>query len=481
MVDDRNRTDGFAADDLAAAGAMAGRVDPGYTWPEDPATLAALERWQDLRFGVIMHWGLYTGLGQGGSWSLCRENSGAFMDPPADWVGTEDEYQSYYYASRHSFSGAGYDAAEWAAQCARAGMKYLVFTSKHHDGFAMYDTAYSSLKSTAFDVPLRRDVLRESFDAFRAEGMETGVYFSKADWGHPGYWDPAQPVADRFHNYDRETEPEKWQSFVDYTHLQIRELLTNYGDVNVLWLDGGWVAEPAEPIDIDSIARDARDLQPNILVVDREVHGRNENYRTPEQSVPETAPEHPWESCITFTRSWCSMRPEEETKPIGDMIHTLVRVVGRGGNLLLGVGPDADGKMSYHIASGLAEIGAWMDINAEAIHGSRQCTDVLVQDSDQDTNGARGEWHCTRGERGSGRYIYAMRLLAPGEQPPTRLTLSTELKVIGVQVLQTGGQGSLDGVVAKQLTTHPGHYELRLPAVTAEHAVVVRVEVATAE
>ena len=257
----------FTADDLEAAGALGGSADPGYIRPEDPRTQAALEHWQDLKVGVIIHWGLYSSIGQGGSWSLHRERLGEFTDPPEHFTGTDAEYHDWYYDQRRTFHGAEYDPVEWARACAEAGMRYLVFTAKHHDGFAMYDTAYSNLKSTAEDAALGRDVFGATVEAFRAEGLETGVYFSKADWAHPGYWDRALPVKDRFHNYDIAERPQAWQQFVDFTQAQIEELLTRYGTMNVLWLDAGWVREPNEPIGIDRIAERARELQPDILVV----------------------------------------------------------------------------------------------------------------------------------------------------------------------------------------------------------------------
>ena len=299
----------FAPDALEAAGALRQYPDPGYIWPSDPRTLAALEKWRDHKVGVIIHWGIFSHIGQDGSWSLHRQRLGGFTDPPEDWTGSDEEYHSWYCDQARSFTGEDFNAEEWASACAKAGMRYLVFTTKHHDGYAMYDTDFSNFKSTSEEAGLGRDIVREMFDAFRAHNMETGVYFSKADWNHPGYWDRARTITDRYHNFDIETHPAKWDSFVRYTHNQIDELLRNYGKVNVLWLDAGWVREPDEPIDIDQIAEHARELQPDILVVDREVHGANENYRTPEQEVPEDIRLYPWESCITMTRGWCSMRP----------------------------------------------------------------------------------------------------------------------------------------------------------------------------
>lgn len=454
----------FTPDELAAAGAVGVNEDPGYIWPTDPRTLAALEHWRSLKFGVIMHWGLYSTIGQDGSWSLCREGRGKFMDPPADFTGTRDEYEGFYRDLRLTFTGQDYRAADWAAACARAGMKYLVFTSKHHDGFSMYDTAESDYKSTARDVPLGRDILRETFDAFRGHGLETGVYFSKADWAHPGYWKTDAPTVDRFHNYDISEDQAAWDSFVGFTHRQIDELLTNYGDVNVLWLDAGWVRSPGEPIRIDAIAENARRRQPDILVVDRVVHGPEENYRTPEQEVPDQTLDYPWESCITLTPGWCSMRPDEVTRPVHEVIATLATVVSRGGNYLLGIGPDATGAMSRHILAALNEIGAWMDINSEAIYDTTSAGDALSVTSD----GAGGSlpWRFTRTEKA----LYAIGLLGNAEGVGAHdLVVRTAEEVTGARLL--GHQAPLE------FAADNGEVRLVLPASAARHAIVIALDV----
>ena len=364
-------SDDFTPDALEAAGALRPAPDPGYSWPTDPLVAENLEQWRDLKIGVIIHWGIYAAIGQGGSWSLHRERLGDFTDPPADFAGTAAEYHTWYYEQARTFTGEDFDADEWASACAAAGMKYAVVTSKHHDGFAMYDTRYSNLKSTAEWTGLQRDVFGEFMTSFRGQGLKTGVYFSKADWAHPGYWDLAREVTDRFHNYDIATEPKRWQRFVEFTHDQIEELLSEYGPMSVLWLDAGWVRDPDEPIGMDAIAARARELQPGILVVDREVHGPHEDYRTPEQELLDADPGHPWEACITLTRSWCSLRKDDPTKPTGEVVRNLLQIVSRGGNYLIGVGPDDTGAMSVHIRRSLSELGGWLAIAGEGIYGSR--------------------------------------------------------------------------------------------------------------
>ena len=444
----------FTPDALAAAGALGTSPDPGYTWPTDPRTLAALEHWRDLKVGVIIHWGIYAAIGQGGSWSLHRSHLGSFTDKPAEFAGTDADYHTWYYDQRRTFTGIDYDPEAWAAMCADAGLRYLVMTTKHHDGFALWDTDQTNLKSTAEDAGLHRDVIRETFDAFRAKGLETGVYFSKADWSHAGYWDRARPITDRRHNFDITEKPAKWASFVEFTHRQIDELLSDYGPINVLWLDAGWVHEPLEPIAMDRLATRARQLQPDILVVDREVHGPNENYRTPEQEVPDSKLDHPWESCITMTPTWCSTRVDEPAKPIGQIAATLVRIVARGGNYLIGVGPDATGAISRHVIERMGELGALLRHIGPAIYGSRPTDDGIQPDGDL-------EWHLTAPRNSAQPTLHALGLYSHGPRTSTLHVTGWPAARCTATVLDAAGHSdvtitaeSVDGVV--RLTVPPG-------------------------
>ncbi|MEV0618310.1 alpha-L-fucosidase [Nonomuraea sp. NPDC050404] len=341
-----------------------------YVWPTDPAVLAKLDWWRDQKFGVIIHWGPYSRLGVFESWTLCQEGED-FMTRPEPWAQDPEGYREMYEKLPEGFDAPAFDPESWAAACAAAGMRYVVFTTKHHDGFAMYDTALSDYKSTR--TPLGRDVAREVFDAFRAHGLGAGVYFSKADWHHPDYWVPGRETPDRHANYRTQDEPERWRRFAGFTHGQIEELLSGYGPVDVLWLDGGWVREPREDLDLPRLAARARELQPGILVVDRDVHGPQEDYRTPEQTVPADLRSFPWESCITLGPFWYTFGPGETYKPAGEIVHLLCRIVARGGNLLLGIGPDHTGALPGGVVERLAEIGAWLEVHGEAVYGTRPC------------------------------------------------------------------------------------------------------------
>ncbi|TLY49330.1 MAG: alpha-L-fucosidase, partial [Gammaproteobacteria bacterium] len=183
-------------------------------------------------------------------------------------------------------------------------MKYVVFTTKHHDGFSMFDTRQTDYRITAPEVPFhsnpRANVAKEVFAAFRAQGFAAGAYFSKPDWHHPDYWAPEWATPDRNVNYDTRKYPQRWQRFVDFTHRQIGELTSQYGPLDILWLDGGWVDSAPHPhalpgsgevpwpqdIDMPGLAALARKNQPGLIIVNRAVGGRYENYRTPEQEIP---------------------------------------------------------------------------------------------------------------------------------------------------------------------------------------------------
>jgi alpha-L-fucosidase len=265
-------------------------------------------------------------------------------------------------------------------------MKYMVFTTKHHDGFCMFDSQFSPYTAANPACPNSEsphpDLTKSIFNAFRAQGLWIGAYFSKPDWHHPDYWDPQFPPYDRNPNYDLQKKPEKWESFVRFTHNQILELMTNYGKVDILWLDGGWVqpytaTSPKwgyKPVDqnirMDELAAQARQLQPGLIVVDRAVEGPNQNYLTPEQSIPDKPLPYPWETCMTMGNSW-SYVPNDQYKPANELIEKLVDIVSKGGNYLLNIGPSPDGDFDPTAYDRLKEIGTWINTNGEGIYGSR--------------------------------------------------------------------------------------------------------------
>ena len=351
----------------------------------DPLVLKKLAQWQDWKFGLMMHWGPYSQWGVVESWTLCSEDEPWCRRSMDNYV----EYKKAYEALPRTFNPSKFDPAKWAAAAKSAGMRYVVFTTKHHDGFSMFDTKQTDYRITSPDVPFhadpRADITRAVFDAFRAEGFGTGAYFSKPDWHHPDFWAPEWATPDRNVNYSIERYPDRWQRFRDFTYRQIEELASGYGPLDILWLDGGWVRprplieiapghflENAKNMDIDMprIAAMARRRQPGLLIVDRTVTGRYENYRTPEQEIPEKPLPYPWETCMTMGDQW-SWNANDTAKSTRRLVHLLVDIVSKGGNFLLNVGPSPEGEFAPEAYDRLRGIGDWMKINSEAIYGTR--------------------------------------------------------------------------------------------------------------
>jgi len=351
----------------------------------DSLVLKKLEWFQDAKFGLMMHWGPYSQWGVVESWSICSEDEPWCRRSIPDYV----EYKRRYEQLPKTFNPVKFDPASWAKAAKEAGMKYVVHTTKHHDGFSMFDTKETDYRITGPGVPFathpQANIVKEIFDAFRKEGFGIGAYFSKPDWHSPDYWAPEWATPDRNVNYDTEKYPERWQKFCDFTYRQIEELMTGCGRVDILWLDGGWVRPypPLPPefrgilkrpfnqdINMPKIAAMARSHQPGLIIVDRTVAGKYENYRTPEQEIPEKPLDYVWETCMTMGNSW-SYVPNDKYKSTNRLIHLLIDIVSKGGNFLLNIGPNAEGELPAESLKRLKEIGAWLKTNGEAIYKTR--------------------------------------------------------------------------------------------------------------
>ncbi|MGN6510375.1 MAG: alpha-L-fucosidase [Chitinophaga sp.] len=369
--------------------AQAHDMSATYQPPVDPAVQEKLAEWQNRRFGLFMHWGAYCQWGVIESWTLCPE------DEP--FIGRGGAQGMDYYAYKKAyeqlpttFNPVNFNPEKWVAAAKDAGMRYMVFTTKHHDGFCMFDTRETDYKITGEDVPFssnpRSNVTREIFQAFRKEQFMIGAYFSKPDWHSDDYWWKYFPPKDRNPNYDPAKYPDRWERFKKFTRNQIGELMTDYGRIDILWLDGGQVRPVHvvgktgrdgsqyynQDIDMPGIAAMARQLQPGLIMVDRTVAGEYENYLTPEQEVPARPLPYPWETCMTIGNSW-SYNAGDIFKSSRQLVQTLIKVVSRGGNFLLNIAPGPDGDWHPDAYQRLADIGSWMKINGEAIYGSTPC------------------------------------------------------------------------------------------------------------
>jgi len=264
------------------------------------------------------------------------------------------------------FNPLSFDAAEWVQIAQDAGTRYMVFTSKHHDGFVNFDTALTDYKITSAESPFGRDIVAELASAAHAAGLPFGCYYSQPDWRHPDY---------RNENHLR---------YIDYFHAQVIELCRNYGELAVLWFDGleehfidadeverfrdVEVFPSAQIWDSERLFEQIRVLQPNILVNNR--CGLRADFDTPEQMIGAYQDQRAWESCITICKQW-SWKPDDVLKSFEECIHTLVCVVGGDGNLLLNVGPMPDGRIEPRQVERLREIGSWLQRYGESIYGTR--------------------------------------------------------------------------------------------------------------
>ncbi len=350
---------------LLALGCASHTPVPDRSTGSESAADPRLDWWREARFGMFIHWGLYSI--PAGEW-----NDGTGH---AEWIRTTAQIPlSTYDRFVPQFDPVRFDADAWVRAAIAAGMRYLVITSKHHDGFCLFDS-----EQTDFDVmatPFRRDILRELTDACRRHALRIGWYHSIMDWHHPDY------LPRRGWETDRSEEGADFERFTEYLHAQVTELLTNYGPIDVMWFDGEWERTWNHERG-RALYELCRTLQPGAIINNRVDVGRGGmagltaegeycgDFGTPEQEVPATGfPGVDWESCITMNRHWGYNRADHDYKSTRELIRLLVDVASKGGNLLLNIGPKADGTFPEESLERLQGIGTWMATNGEAVHGT---------------------------------------------------------------------------------------------------------------
>ena len=297
-----------------------------------------MQRWREMKFGLFIHWGPVSLKGTEIGWSRGgeRRGRGGTGSIPAE------EYDNLY----KQFNPVKFNADEWVQLAKDAGMKYLVFTSKHHDGFSMFDSKLTEYKIS--NSPFKRDVVKELADACHKAGLKLGYYYSPVDWYHPDY---------RTENHTR---------YIKFLHGQIRELCTNYGRLDIMWFDA--LGGSAKDWDSEKLFRMIRRLQPHIIINNRA--GLPADHDTPEQRIGKFQSDRAWETCMTICRQW-AWKPNDQMKSLKQCIQTLVRVVGGDGNLLFNVGPMPDGRIEPRQVQRLREMGQWLKKYGQTIYGTR--------------------------------------------------------------------------------------------------------------
>lgn len=423
----------------------------GYVWPTEEAVLKKLDNWQDQKYGVLFHWGLYSLPGICESWPLCDE----------DWITRPNDcnyegYKKWYWGLAEALNPSEFNPEQWADIMKKGGMKYMVFTTKHHDGFCTFDSKLTdfTIAKGPFAYSPRKNVAKEVFNAFRDKDFMIGCYFSKPDWHCEWFWNPYFATPNRRINYKKERHPDWWKNYQDFTAGQLGELLGgDYGKFDILWLDGGWIT--GDDIKLDSILADARGSRhPGLISVDRAIKGRNENYQTPERGIPATQLNYPWESCITLSNDW-GWVPNAPFKSPTKVLGLLSEITAKGGCLLLGVGPTAQGLIQPEVEERLTVIGDWLGKNGEAIYSTR--TTPFYNDGPV--------WFTANKD---GKTLYAIYALPENEKLPATIEWTGNIP--------TGKMTLLDGKRKVSYSVKDGKVTVKLPKGLPDMPVALKFE-----
>ncbi|MFW5835352.1 MAG: alpha-L-fucosidase [bacterium] len=331
-----------------------------------------MDWWDDAKFGMFIHWGLYA--------VPAGEYNGEKVDGIGEWIMNSLQIPiSEYEQFAPQFNPVKFDAQEWVSVAKNAGMNYIIITSKHHDGFCLWDTDYTDW-NVVEATPFKRDILKELADACEKEGIKLGFYYSIMDWHHPD----AQAIFEPDYNRGRrsgDVNPDFPDYVEDFMKPQLKELLTEYGDIGVLWFDGEWIPDYTSEMGKD-MYNYLRNIKPDLIInnrVDvgrRGMEGMNEegdfagDFGTPEKQIPATGmPGLKWEACLTMNDTWGYKHFDHNWKSSETLIRNLIDIASKGGNLLLNVGPDAEGLIPGPSVERLEDMGRWLDTNGEAVYG----------------------------------------------------------------------------------------------------------------
>lgn len=329
-----------------------------------------MEWYQDARFGMFIHWGLYS------------------IPARGEWVRSVEEIpEEEYLPFMKEFDARDYDPKQWAKEAKAAGMKYVVLTAKHHDGFCLFDSKYTDYKVT--NTPAGRDLIKEYVEALREEGLKVGIYFTLLDWHHPDYPHYGDRIHPMRNHKECGNENRDFSRYTEYLYNQVEEICTNYGQIDIIWFDFSYDDMRGEKWGATKLINMVRSLQPQVIIDNRleaSGEGRGSLYEcaptpyhgdfvSPEQIIPpegicdKEGKPMVWEACFTMNNNWGYCANDHYYKPASMLIKKLVECVSKGGNMILNVGPDAKGKFPKESSAILAEIGHWMDKNHDSIYG----------------------------------------------------------------------------------------------------------------
>ncbi|MGD1104773.1 MAG: alpha-L-fucosidase, partial [Terriglobia bacterium] len=415
-----------------------GTVDPDY----QHAPPAAVERWRDWKFGMRIHFGVYSVLS---------------LDASVPLMGSSPEFQKIYFTLYEVFDPTAFDADQWADLAQRAGMKYFVMPTRHADGFSMYDTKTKvksirrvaapyeerseagigrtekcSINYSVMDTPFKKDIVGALVEAFRKRGMGIGLYYNWTDWHDPDFMgDNRSPFYEA--GYSRESHPQEWNRFMQRTYESVREICTQYGKFDILSFDQG--LPPGARPEVVKIVKMARSLQPDVMMRNRGI-GAYADYSNPEHWVPNGLHDPrvagiAWEAIEQLTQRW-AYEPNDEFKSKEWLLSTLIDVVSKGGNFMPGVSPMPNGTFPQEAVERLEYAGKWLNVNGEAIYDTRPWS--AFNDGD--------DVRFTRTK--DGRHVYAISLKWPGESLTLRSLRAREgsrVTMLGVNTALKWRQG----------------------------------------